>query len=118
VESGRLGDAASGRRSRVGSVPDDGACRLGRACPAVRAYARRRRRSRPAELAKFITPILAKDGSDITYTEDVEALTPERLAQCDVLLIYRDHGDLPPKPVAALLDPEAALLDFVESSHR
>ena len=62
---------------------------------------------RPAVLAKFITPILAKDGIDITYTEDVEALTPERLAKCDALLIYRDHGDLPPKP-------EAALLDFVE----
>ena len=62
---------------------------------------------RPAELAKYITPILAKDGIDIAYTEDVEALTPERLAKCDALLIYRDHGDLP-------LKPEAALLDFVE----
>jgi uncharacterized protein len=62
---------------------------------------------RPADLAKLITPILAKNGIDITYTEDVETLTPERLAKCDALLIYRDHGDLPPKP-------EAALLDFVE----
>ncbi len=62
---------------------------------------------RPAELAKIITPVLAKDGIDVAYTEDVEALTPERLATCDALLIFRDHGDLPPKP-------EAALLDFVE----
>ena len=42
---------------------------------------------RPADLAKLITPILAKDGIDITYTQDVEALTPERLAKCDALLI-------------------------------
>ena len=62
---------------------------------------------RPADLAKLITPVLAKDGIDVTYTEDVEALTPERLAKCDALLIFRDHGDLPPKP-------EAALMDFVE----
>ena len=34
-------------------------------------------------------------------------MTPERLAKCDALLIFRDHGDLPPKP-------EAALMDFVE----
>ena len=33
---------------------------------------------RPAVLAKFITPILAKDGIDVTYTQDVEALTPGR----------------------------------------
>ncbi len=62
---------------------------------------------RPADLAKLITPILAKDGIDVSYTQDVEALTPERLAKCDALLIFRDHGDLPPKP-------EAALMDFVE----
>ena len=62
---------------------------------------------RPADLAKLITPVLAKDGIDVAYTEDVEALTPERLAKCDALLIFRDHGDLPPKP-------EAALMDFVE----
>ncbi len=27
---------------------------------------------RPADLAKLITPVLAKDGIDVTYTEDVE----------------------------------------------
>ena len=63
---------------------------------------------RPADLAKLITPILAKDGIDVRYTEDVDAaLTPESLAKCDVLLIFRDHGDLPPKA-------ETALMDFVE----
>src|SRR5947209_3661381 len=63
---------------------------------------------RPADLAKIITPVLAKDGIDVTYEQDVDAaLTPERLAKCDALLIFRDHGDLPPKA-------EAALLDFVE----
>ncbi len=63
---------------------------------------------RPADLAKIITPVLAKDDIDVEYTEDVDAaLTPERLAKCDALLIFRDHGDLPPKA-------EAALLDFVE----
>jgi putative membrane-bound dehydrogenase-like protein len=63
---------------------------------------------RPADLAKIITPVLAKDSIDVTYVQEVDdALTPERLAKYDALLIFRDHGDLPPKA-------EAALLDFVE----
>jgi putative membrane-bound dehydrogenase-like protein len=63
---------------------------------------------RPADLAKLITPILAKDGINVTYEQEVEAaLTPERLAKFDALLIFRDHGDLPAKA-------EAALMDFVE----
>ena len=63
---------------------------------------------RPADLAKMISPVLATDGVAVDYTEDVDAaLTPERLAKYDALLIFRDHGDLPPKA-------ETALLDFVE----
>jgi putative membrane-bound dehydrogenase-like protein len=62
---------------------------------------------RPAEFAKLLTPIFAKDGIDVTYTDDVEQLTPANLAKRDVVAILRDTGDLPAKP-------EAALMEFVE----
>src|SRR4051812_44222477 len=63
---------------------------------------------RPAELAKLLTPALARTGIDITYTRDLEDLQPATLAKYDALAIFRDSGDLPPKQ-------EAALLQFVES---
>src|SRR5262249_12514307 len=63
---------------------------------------------RPADMAKILTPVLAKVGIDVTYTPKVEALTPARLAKLDAVLIFRDSGDLPAKE-------EAALLEFVES---
>jgi putative membrane-bound dehydrogenase-like protein len=62
---------------------------------------------RPAELARLLTPILGKAGIAVTYTPAVAALTPARLARYDVVLIFRDSGDLP-------ADNEAALLQFVE----
>jgi putative membrane-bound dehydrogenase-like protein len=62
---------------------------------------------RPAEFAKLLTPIFAKDGIDVTYTDDVEKLTPTNLAKHDAVAIFRDSGDLPAKP-------EAALVEFVE----
>jgi putative membrane-bound dehydrogenase-like protein len=62
---------------------------------------------RPAEMAKVLTPALARVGIQIEFTRDVEALTPARLARYDAVAIYRDSGDLPPKQ-------EAALLEFIE----
>src|SRR5690349_4561903 len=62
---------------------------------------------RPAELARVLKPAFADAGIDLSYTDDVEALTPDNLARYDALAIFRDSGDLPPKP-------EAALLDYVE----
>jgi putative membrane-bound dehydrogenase-like protein len=62
---------------------------------------------RPAELAKVLKPAFAEAGIDLTYTDDVETLTADNLAKYDALAIFRDSGDLPPKP-------EAALLDYVE----
>jgi putative membrane-bound dehydrogenase-like protein len=63
---------------------------------------------RPAEFARVLTPALARVEVRVTYTDDVASLTPENLAKYDVLAIFRDSGDLPPKN-------EAALLEFVES---
>jgi putative membrane-bound dehydrogenase-like protein len=62
---------------------------------------------RPADMVPLLTPALAKVGIDVTYVEDVRALTPARLAKFDVVAIYRDDGDLP-------AEQEAALIDFVE----
>jgi putative membrane-bound dehydrogenase-like protein len=62
---------------------------------------------RPADMVPLLTPALAKAGIDVTYVEDVRALTPARLAKFDVVAIYRDDGDLP-------AEQETALLDFVE----
>jgi putative membrane-bound dehydrogenase-like protein len=61
----------------------------------------------PAEFAKLLTPVFAKDGIDVTYTDNVEDLTPETLAKVDAVAIFRDSGDLPAKS-------ESALVDFVE----
>src|SRR5262249_935912 len=62
---------------------------------------------KPEAMARIITPALAKAGIQVEYTDQVEALTPNRLARYDVLAIFRDSGDLPAKE-------EAALLDFIE----
>jgi putative membrane-bound dehydrogenase-like protein len=62
---------------------------------------------RPDVMVPLLTPALAKAGIDVTYVEDVRALTPARLAKFDVLAIFRDDGDLP-------AEQETALLDFVE----
>src|SRR6266851_10085080 len=61
----------------------------------------------PAEFAKLLTPVFAKAGIDVTYTDKVDDLTSEALAKYDAVAIFRDSGDLPAKP-------EAALFDFVE----
>jgi len=61
----------------------------------------------PAEFAKLLAPVFAKAGIDVSYTDKVDDLTPEALAKYDAVAIFRDTGDLPAKP-------EAALLDYVE----
>jgi putative membrane-bound dehydrogenase-like protein len=62
---------------------------------------------RPADFAKVLTPVFAKVGIDVTYTDKVEDLTAENLAKYDAVAIFRDSGDLPVKN-------ETALLDFIE----
>jgi putative membrane-bound dehydrogenase-like protein len=62
---------------------------------------------RPAVMARLLTPILAKAGIQVDFTINVNELTAARLARYDVLAIFRDSGNLPARP-------EAALLDFVE----
>src|SRR5262249_14127607 len=62
---------------------------------------------RPADFAKLLTPVFAKVGIDVTYTDKVEDLTAENLAKYDTVAIFRDSGDLPAKN-------ETALVDFIE----
>ena len=64
----------------------------------------------PEAFSKVVTPALAKAGIDVTYVDDVAALTAERLAKYDVLAVFRDGGDLPPAQ-------EAALMEWVEAGH-
>ena len=63
---------------------------------------------RPADLAKVLTPVLAKAADRaVTYTDDVAALNPQNLAKYDCLLFYLNTTELPPAN-------EAALMEFVE----
>ncbi len=62
----------------------------------------------PAVMHNLVAREFASDGIDLTYTTDVQAVTPEGLAKYDGLLIFRDSGDLP-------AENEAALLSFIDS---
>lgn len=62
---------------------------------------------RPAQMAKIITPVLARENIEVTYSNDARSLNPQSLAATDCVLIFRDSGELP-------ADSEAALVRFVE----
>jgi len=63
---------------------------------------------RPADLAGRLIPALRKKGIELTYTEEVGALHPDKLKDFDGLLIYANIDSIEP-------DQEKALLDFVAS---
>ncbi len=62
---------------------------------------------RPEEFAKVLTPALAKEAIDVTFTQNVNDLNRANLAKYDCVAIYGDSGDLP-------ADAETALVAFVE----
>lgn len=62
---------------------------------------------RPMERFRQIEPILRARGFDLTYTDQLESLRPQLLAQFDGLIIYANHTAISP-------EQEKALLDFVE----
>ena len=63
--------------------------------------------SSPA-MYQLLAPVLARRGIQLTHVPTpAEALTPEKLAHYDALMIYGDHAELTP-------DQEKALLAFVE----
>ena len=53
---------------------------------------------------------LAKDGINITYTEEVTDLNEKNLAAYDGLIIYANHDDINPSE-------EKALIDYVKEGH-
>lgn len=63
---------------------------------------------RPAVMHNLVTDTFAKQGIDLTFTTDANALNGDNLAKYDGLLIFRDSGDLP-------ADNETALLAFIEN---
>ncbi|HYT89831.1 MAG TPA: PVC-type heme-binding CxxCH protein [Gemmataceae bacterium] len=62
---------------------------------------------RPELRFRQLQPILAKRGIDLTYTDKIDALSPQTLARYDGLIIYANTTKITP-------DQEKALLDFVE----
>ncbi|MBI3735021.1 ThuA domain-containing protein, partial [Candidatus Sumerlaeota bacterium] len=62
----------------------------------------------PREMADLLIKGLNGRGIEIDYTEDVARLKPEEFAKHDVILIYKDNGDLP-------ADAEKALFEAVEN---
>jgi putative membrane-bound dehydrogenase-like protein len=62
---------------------------------------------RPADRAAQIIPVLAGRGIDVTYTENLDDLNPDKLSKYDALLIYANAERITP-------EQEKALLDYVE----
>ncbi len=65
---------------------------------------------RPDVFATTLTPPLAEQGIDVTFTRDIADINPTKLAGFDCLAIYGDSGDLP-------ADAEAAMIGYVEAGH-
>ena len=61
---------------------------------------------RPADRFKQLQPVLATNGIELVYTEDLADLNPAKLAGFDCLAIYANHTKVSP-------DQEQALLNFV-----
>src|SRR6266516_2914126 len=62
---------------------------------------------RPADRFQQLQPVLAKQGMELVYTDQVEDLNPARLAGFDCLAIYANTTRIAP-------EQEKTLLDFVE----
>ena len=63
---------------------------------------------RPAQRFDIIEPVLKQRGIEVTYTESMDDLNPERLAEVDCLLIYANITRISP-------EQEKAMLDFVSA---
>ena len=61
----------------------------------------------PIERFRQLQPVMAKQGIDLTYTEDVDFLNPQLLAKFDGLMIYANITTITPKQ-------EKTLIDYVE----
>lgn len=61
----------------------------------------------PALRFRQLQPVMAKRGIDITYTEEMSALSEKTLSRYDGLIVYANIDEIKP-------DQEKALLDFVE----
>ena len=58
----------------------------------------------------ILAPALTKDGINITYTEDVNDLNADNLAQFDGVILYANYEDRMP-------EHEQALMDYVSEGH-
>jgi putative membrane-bound dehydrogenase-like protein len=63
---------------------------------------------RPAERFKQLQPVLATNGIELVYTDDLADLNPAKLAGFDCLAIYANHTRISPQQEQALLDFVAA----------
>ena len=68
---------------------------------------------RPADRAKQLIPVLAPRGIDIEYTDRLEDLSAEKLADYDGLIIFANHGKITPEAETALLDYVASGRGFI-----
>src|SRR5436190_8375828 len=63
---------------------------------------------RPADRFKQLQPVLATNGIELVYTEDLADLNPAKLVAFDCLAIYANHTKISP-------EQERAMLDFVDA---
>ena len=59
---------------------------------------------RPSDRAAQLIPVMQSRGIDITYTENLDDLNPEKLARYDALILYANIDVLPKAQETALLD--------------
>jgi putative membrane-bound dehydrogenase-like protein len=64
----------------------------------------------PTARAKQLLPVLAADGVDLFYTDDLDDLNTSELRKYDALMLYNNYLTVAPKQLAALLS-------YVESGH-
>ena len=64
----------------------------------------------PLTRCRQIYSVLGKRGIDLTYSQDLNDLTPQNLDRFDVLLLYANWTRISP-------EQEKALIDYVESGH-
>src|SRR5690606_20747517 len=56
----------------------------------------------PLERYRMFKEVSGNRGIHLTYEKRMEALTPENLAQYDVLLVYANHQEISPEQLAAV----------------
>ncbi len=68
---------------------------------------------RPADRFRQLSPVMAKRGIDLTYTDKVADLNAETLAKYDGLMIYANIERIAPEQEKALLDYVAGGKGFI-----